>query len=85
MCDQFQKENKFIILAIRSILFIQNEYEHRWNKSLCWEKYGLEKDIFSKAHKKLLPKNRLFVVTNRKNGFFVSKYDYRRDKLDFIL
>ena len=26
LCEQFQKENKFIILAIRSILFIQNEY-----------------------------------------------------------
>ena len=42
------------------------------------------KDIFEKAMKKLKEKDRLFVVTDGSKGVLVSKYDYKRGKVDYI-
>ena len=43
------------------------------------------KNLFEKCFKKLTPKVRLFVITDGSNGVLVSKYDYTKGKVDFIL
>ena len=49
------------------------------------EKNESKKDTFEKAFKKLIRKDHLFVINDINEGIFVSKYDYRRNKIDFIL
>ena len=43
------------------------------------------KNVFEKCFKKLSPRDRLFVITDGSKGVLVSKYDYKKDKVDFIL
>ena len=43
------------------------------------------KNVFTKAHQKLSPKERLFVVTDGANGVYVSKFDYQKNQIEFIL
>ena len=98
LCKEFIRENKIIILAIGS--FSINEYEYIfeifnytnlifWNmeqiEAFIGEKNELKKDTFEKVFKKLIPKDRLFVINDINEGIFVSKYDYRRNQIDFIL
>ena len=43
------------------------------------------KNIFTKVFEKLSPKERLFIVTDGGNGVYISKYDYKKRQIDFIL
>ena len=100
LCAEFRKENKFIILTLSAVFMVQAHYEkilemgHQCDmlvanmeeiETFVGMKGDAKKDIFEKAHKKLAPKDRLFVITDGCNGVYLSKYNYKKEQLDFIL
>ncbi len=54
-------------------------------QALVGSKGESKKEIFEKAHKLLTPKERVFVITDGVNGVYVSSFNYKRGKLEFIL
>ena len=100
LCAEFKKQNKFIILTLSAVFMVQAHYDKILEiaqdanmilanieeiEAFAGGKNELKKDTFEKAHKKLSPKDRLLVVTDGKNGVYVSRYNYKRGQLDFIL
>lgn len=100
LCMLFKRENKYIILTLSAVFMVQvhkdkiMEIAQHSNMIVCnmdeieafiGEKGQFKKDIFEKAHKMLSPAERLLVVTDGSNGVYVSAYDYKKGRLEFIL
>ena len=100
LCLEFKKEKKVVILALSAVFMVQAHFDKIVEisnyadmivgnmeelQAFAGENSGNYKDIFEKVYKKLEPKDRIFVVTDGSKGVLVSKYDYKRGKLDFIL
>jgi adenosine kinase len=100
LCKEFRNENKFIILALSAVFMVQAHYDKileiaNFSDMIVGNIEELEtfsgakgesyKDIFEKCFKKLTPRERLFVITDGSKGVLVSKYDYKKGKVDFIL
>ena len=100
LCMEFRKENKFIILTFSAVFMIQAHYDKIMEiaehsdmivgnmeemEAFVGMKGESKKDVFEKANKKLSPKERLFVITDGSNGVFISKFNYKKGQLDFIL
>lgn len=100
LCKEFRNENKFIILALSAVFMVQAHYDKileiaNFSDMIVGNFEELEafsgskgenyKDIFEKCFKKLNPRERLFVITGGSKGVLVSKYDYKKGKVDFIL
>lgn len=100
LCTEFRRDNKYIILTLSAVFMVQAHYEKimeiaqqadmivaNMNEIEAFVGVNGEskKDLLEKAHMKLSPKERLFVVTDGKNGVFLSKFNYRKGQLDFIL
>ena len=100
LCMEFKREKKFVILTLSAVFMVQAHFDKILEiaqhadmivsnieeiEAFAGGKNELKKDTFEKAHKKLNPYERIFVVTDGKNGVFVSKYNYKKGKLDFIL
>ena len=100
LCLEFKKRNKSVILTLSAVFMVQvhkdkiMEIAQHSNMIVCnmdeieafiGEKGQFKKDIFEKAHKMLSPAERLLVVTDGSNGVYVSAYDYKKGRLEFIL
>ena len=100
LCKEFRNENKFIIIALSAVFMVQAHYDKilemaNFSDMIVGNIEELEafagvkaesyKDIFEKCFKKLTPRDRLFVITDGSKGVLVSKYDYKKGKVDFIL
>ena len=100
LCKEFRKENKFIILTLSAVFMVQAHYDKilemcNFVDMIVGNMEELEvfsgakgenyKNVFEKCFKKLSPRDRLFVITDGSKGVLVSKYDYKKDKVDFIL
>ena len=100
LCKEFRKENKFIILTLSAVFMVQAHYDKilemcNFADMIVGNMEELEvfsgakgenpKNVFEKCFKKLSPRDRLFVITDGSKGVLVSKYDYKKDKVDFIL
>ena len=93
LCLEFKREKKFVILTLSAVFMVQAHFDKILEiaqhtdmvvanleeiEAFAGNKNESKKDIFEKAHKKLSPYERLFVVTDGKNGVFVSKYNYKK-------
>ena len=77
-------KNKFLEIANESDMIVSNLKEIR--EFACIETIKEKPEIiFEEAHKKIRKNDRLLVVTDGSNGVYVSKYDYKNDKIDFII
>ena len=100
LCFDFSRDKKFIILTLSAVFMVQAHYDKileisNYADMIVGNMEELEafsgskgesyKDTFEKVSRKLNPKDRLFVVTDGSKGVLVSKYDYKKGKLDFIL
>lgn len=100
LCMEFNKEKKFIILTLSAVFMVQAHYDKileiaNYSDMIVGNMEELEtfsgakgmekKVIFEKSFTKLAPKERLFVITDGSKGVLISKYDYKRNKMDFIL
>ena len=101
LCHRFRRENKLVILTIGAVFIVEAhlpkvlEIGNDADMFICnidelkafagTKKENNYKDIFEKAFKKLKEKDRLFVVTDGSKGVLVSKYDYKKEKVDYIL
>ena len=100
LCMEFKKEKKFIILALSAVFMVQAHYDKIVEianhadmvvgnieelETFAGVKGVEKKEIFEKVAKKLTEKERLFVVTDGSKGVLISKYDYNRNQVDFIL
>jgi adenosine kinase len=100
LCQAFNREKKLVVLTLSAVFMIQFHKEkiiEIGNKSdiiignyaeaqeLAEEKGNNTKSIFEKIFKKLVPRDRLLVVTCGANGVYCSKYDYKRNQLDFLM
>lgn len=100
LCMEFKREKKYVILTLGAVFMVEahndkimeianiadmivaNIEEMEALAGTKGEEYRKTLDI---AHKKLISKERLFVVTNGSKGVLISKFDYKRGQLDFIL
>ena len=88
LCAEFRKENKFVILTLSAVFMAQAHYDkifemgHQCDMLVAnMEEIEVftgmkgedKKAIFEKAHKKLSPRERLFVITDGCNGVYLSK------------
>lgn len=100
LCAEFNKEKRYVILALSAVFMVQAHFEKILEignnadmivcnieelQAFAGEKTDEYKILFEKAFQKLVPKDRLFVTTDGHKGVLVSKYDYKRGKLDFLL
>ena len=100
LCLDFNRDKKFIILTLSAVFMVQAHFEKILEisnyadmivgnmeelEAFAGEKGESYKDTFEKVSRKLSNKDRLFVVTDGSKGVLVSKYDYKKGKLDFIL
>lgn len=100
LCMGFKNENKFIILTLSAVFMVTVHYDKILEiaqyadmivgnmeeiQALVGSKGESKKEIFEKAHKLLTPKERVFVITDGVNGVYVSSFNYKRGKLEFIL
>ncbi len=100
LCQSFNREKKLVVLTLSAIFMIQYHKEKIIdiaNKSdiiignyseaqeLAEEKGNNTRTIFENIFKKLVPRDRLLVITCGENGVYCSKYDYKKNQLDFLL
>ena len=99
LCMEFKKENKNIILTLSAVFMVQVHHDKimeiaqdadmvigNMDEFEAFVGGGQsKKDILEKGHKQLIPKNRLFVATDGKNGAYVSSYNYKKGQLEFLL
>ena len=99
LTDCFNRENKVVILTLSAMFIVQFHYDKIMeiaNKSdmivgnikeaeiLSGIKDGNIKDIFENIFKKLLPRDRILVITSGSEGVYCSKYNYKRNQIDFV-
>ena len=100
LCQSFNREKKLVVLTLSAIFMIQYHKEKIIdiaNKSdiiignyseaqeLAEEKGNNTRTIFENIFKKLVPRDRLLVITCGENGVYCSKYDYKKNQLNFLL
>lgn len=101
LCHRFRKENKLVMFTVGAVFIVEAhlpkvlEIANDADMFICnfdelkafagAKKENNYKDIFEKAFKKLKEKDRLFLVTDGSKGVLVSKYDYKKGKVDYIL
>ena len=100
LCMEFKKDKKFIILALSAVFMVQAHHDKIVEianhadmvvgnieelETFAGVKGVEKREIFEIVAKKLAEKERLFVVTDGSKGVLISKYDYKRNKVDFIL
>ena len=100
LCLDFNREKKFIILTLSAVFMVQAHFNKileiaNYSDMIVGNMEELEafagvkgenyKNLFEKCFKKITPKERLLVITDGSNGVLVSKYDYNKGKVDFIL
>ena len=100
LSNEFNKKNSLVGIALGANFIVSNFYDKIIDicnnchfifsnlqeiESLAKEKNDNIYKTIESAHKKLSEKNRLIITTCGKNPVIVSKYDYKRNKMDFIL
>ena len=100
LCHRFRIDNKLVIFTLSAVFMVEahnNKVKEIANdadmvicnmeelKAFSGEKEDNYKEIFEKSFRKLTQKDRLFVVTDGGKGVLVSRYDYKKGKIDFIL
>ena len=100
LCLGFKNENKYIILTLSATFMVQAHYDKIIEiaqnadmivgnmeeiETFVGSKGLPKKELLEKAHRLLSPKERLFVITDGINGVFVSSYNYKKGRLEFIL
>ena len=100
LCQNFKRSNKMVILTLSAVFMVDTHREKIMElaeysdmivgnmeefETFAYLKGETPNKILTKAHEKLSPKERIFVATDGANGVFVSKYDYKEKKLDFLL
>ena len=100
LCMDFKKERKFIILTLNAVFILQKHYDkileianhsdmivgnmEEFEAFGGTKKFEKKETVFEQVFRKLTEKERLIVVTDGSKGSFISKYDYKRNKIDFI-
>lgn len=74
--------DKIIEIADKSDIIIGNIDEY---KELSQGKGESLQDILHEVHSKLVPRDRLLIVTAKNEGVFCSKYNYTNKQLEYIL
>lgn len=100
LCNTFKRANKMVILTLSAVFMVQNHREKIMEiaqnsdmivanleemEAFAEVQRDEPRNVIAKAHEKLSPKERLFVVTDGGNGVYVTKYDYKKKSLDFFL
>jgi len=100
LCDMFKRAKKMIILTLSAVFMVQSHrdkiMEIAQDSDMVvgnLEEFEAFAEVqrcdllttISKAHEKLTPKDRLFIVTDGANGVYVTKYDYNKKGLDYFL
>lgn len=101
LCENFSKAKKLVVLTLSATFIIQCFNSNLMQiankadiiagnmaeaKELSGNKGETPKEIFTNCFKKFRPKeNRLLIITDGPNGAFCAKYDYKEDKLEFLI
>ena len=100
LCNSFKRAKKMVILTFGAVFMVEYHREKIMEIaensdmivanmeemiSFAQIQDKTPKNVFTKAHQKLSPKERLFVVTDGANGVYVSKFDYQKNQIEFIL
>ena len=100
LCNMFKRAKKMIILTLSAVFMVQSHREKimeiAQNSDMVvgnLEEFEAFAEVqrsdpqitIAKAHEKLSPKERLFIVTDGGNGVYVTKYDYNKKGLDYFL
>ena len=100
LCDYFNQEKKVVILTLGAIFMVQihrSKILEIANKSdiivgnieeaeeFAQTRGNNIKETFETIFRQLTPKDRLLVFTAGLCGVYCSKYDFKRNKVDFIL
>lgn len=100
LCQSFNREKKLVVFTLSAVFMIQYHNEkildiankadiiignYSEAQELAGEKGDNTRSIFEKIFKKLVPRDRLLVITCGENGVYCSKYDYKKNQLDFLL
>ena len=100
LSEEFNKEEKLIILTLSSTLIIQeiaDRIKEIGNMSdiivgnlqeietFSGGKSQVLQETLERTHRMLFPKNRLLITTCGKHGAYCSKYNYKNMRLDLIL
>ena len=100
LCNMFKRAKKMVILTLSAVFMVQSHREKIMeiaeNSDMVvgnLEEFEAFAEVqrsdpqitIAKAHEKLSPKERLFVVTDGGNGVYVTKYDYNKKGLDYFL
>ena len=100
LCNMFKRAKKMIILTLSAVFMVQSHrdkiMEIAQDSDMVvgnLEEFEAFAEVqrcdllttISKAHEKLTPKERLFIVTDGANGVYVTKYDYNKKGLDYFL
>ena len=99
LTECFNRENKFVILTLSAMFIVQYHLEKILEiANKCDMIVGNIKEaeifagindsnpaiIFENIFKKLVPRDRILVITSGSQGVYCSKFDYSRNQLDFI-
>ena len=99
LTECFNRENKFVILTLSAMFIVQYHSDKIMEiANKCDMIVGNIKEaeifagineanptiIFETIFKKLQPRDRILVITAGPQGVYCSKFDYRRNQLDFI-
>ena len=99
LTEYFNRENKLVILTLSAMFIVQFHYDKimeiankcdiivgniKEAEILSGIKDGEPRNVFEGIFKKLVPRDRLLVITAGSQGVYCAKYDYKRNQLDFI-
>ena len=100
LCKTFKRSKKLVILTLSAVFMIQYHREKIMEiaensdiivcnmeemEAFAETQRETPKNVFKKAHLKLTPKNRLFIVTDGGNGVYISRFDYKKGDIDYLL
>jgi adenosine kinase len=99
LTEYFNRENKLVILTLSAMFIVQFHYDKimeiankcdiivgniKEAEILSGIKDGEPRNVFEGIFKKLVPRDRLLVITAGSQGVYCAKFDYKRNQLDFI-
>ena len=98
LCEKFQKDKKIIIFTLCAIFMVQAHNEKVMEiANMCdilvcnmeeievfAGKGSNFQETFEKAHKKLVPKKRILVVTCGDKGVFCSEFNYEANTMEYV-
>ena len=100
LCFTFKRLRKMVILTLSAVFMVQNHREKimeiaqnadiivaNMEEISAFAEMEREspKNVFTKTFQKLCPKERLLIVTDGGRGVYVSKFDYKKGQIDYIL